>query len=439
MLSSIIFTICLAIGITVFALKIRDVKRSIGLGRDIDIRDNRSLRWKTMARVALGQSKMTTRPIAGFFHIIVYLGFVLINIEVLEIIIDGLTGQHRIFASFLGNFYNFLIAFFEILALGVLVACFVFLFRRNILKIKRFQLAEMTNWPKADGNIILVVEIILMGALLNMNACDQILQARGVEAYSSAGSFPVSCWVVPFFENLDTAQLIILERIFWWSHIIGILLFLNYVPYSKHFHIILAFPNTWYSNLKPKGALKNLESVKKEVQLMMDPSVDPYAAPAQEKETVAALSFGAKDITDLNWKNLMDSYTCTECGRCTSSCPANLTGKKLSPRKIVMDVRDRTEELYKFKKKNGMEHSDDKDLFGRISEEELWACTSCNACVDECPVNINPLEVILEMRRFLIMEQSKSPEPITTMFNNIENNGAPWAFSPTDRMKWADE
>lgn len=438
MISIIAFTICLLIGVIIFALKIADVRKSINLGRDITINDNKPLRWKTMARVALGQSKMVNRPIAGFLHVIVYLGFILINIEVLEIVVDGLTGKHRIFAPFLGDFYDFLIGFFEILALGVLIACAIFLYRRNIQKIKRFHLAEMTKWPKLDGNLILIIEIVLMAALLKMNACDQILQDRGVEAYHDHGSFPISQFLVPFFDGYSTPTLIIFERIAWWFHIIGILIFLNYVPYSKHFHIMLAFPNTYYSNLNPKGSMNNLESVKKEVQLMMDPSADPYASPPAGEQAEIP-SFGVKDITDLTWKNLLDSYTCTECGRCSSSCPANMTGKLLSPRKVMMDVRDRTDELYAFKKKNGMEHEDDKNLFDYISEEELWACTSCNACVDECPVNINPLEIILEMRRFLIMEQSKSPEPITSMFNNVENNGAPWAFSPTDRLKWAEE
>ncbi|MEM7162875.1 MAG: (Fe-S)-binding protein [Bacteroidota bacterium] len=438
MISIIVFIIILSLGILVFARKIKDIRGSIGLGRDIEISDNKKERWKTMARVALGQSKMVNRPIAGLFHIIIYLGFILINIEVFEIVIDGLTGGHRVFAPFLGSLYDVIIGFFEVLALLVLVACLVFLYRRNIQKLKRFHLSEMIGWPKLDGNLILVIEIVLMMALLTMNANDQILQSRGVEAYGDYGSFPISQFLVPFFSGFETPKLIIIERIAWWFHIIGILIFLNYVPYSKHFHIMLAFPNTYYSNLNPKGSLNNLQSVKKEVQLMMDPNANPYATPS-EGEQVEIPSFGVKDITDLTWKNLLDSYTCTECGRCSSSCPANITGKKLSPRKIVMDVRDRTDELYAFKKKNGKEHVDDKNLFDYITEEELWACTSCNACVDECPVNINPLEVILEMRRYLIMEQSKSPESITSMFNNVENNGAPWAFSPSDRLKWIEE
>lgn len=437
MVSIVIFAIILVLGIILFAKKIGDIKKSISLGRKVEINDRKGERWKTMARVALGQSKMTSRPISGIFHIIIYVGFILINIEVLEIIIDGLTGKHRIFAPYLGGFYSFLIGSFEILAIGVLLACVVFLVRRNIIKVNRFHYSEMTKWPRADGNIILVFEIVLMAAFLLWNATDQILQGRNIEPYITAGWFPVSGLFADFFSQTDSSSLIILERSFWWLHITGILAFLNYVPYSKHFHIFLAFPNTYYSNLEPKGYFNNLESVKNEVALMMDPTADPYAAPAQPEGEIP--SFGVKDITDLTWKNLMDAYSCTECGRCSSSCPANQTGKKLSPRKVMMDVRDRTDELYAFKKKNGMEHQDDKSLHDYISNEELWACTSCNACVDECPVNINPLEIILEMRRYLIMEESKSPEPITAMFNNVENNGAPWAFSPTDRLKWAEE
>ena len=436
MIEQIVFAICLFIGGFIFYRKIRSIRKSIALGRDVEITDNKSLRWKTMVRVALGQSKMVNRPIAGFFHILIYIGFILINIEVLEIVVDGISGQHRIFAPLLGSFYDFLIGFFELLALAVVVACLVFLYRRNIQKLKRFHLAEMKGWPKLDGNLILIIEITLMMALLKMNACDQVLQSRGVDHYGDYGSFPVSQFLIPFFEGLSTPTIILFERMFWWFHIIGILIFLNYVPYSKHFHIILAFPNTYYSNLNAKGKMANLESVKNEVQLMLDPSADPYAAPPAEGEIP---SFGVKDIQDLSWKNILDAYTCTECGRCSSSCPANLTGKKLSPRKIMMDVRDRTDEVYAFKNKKGMEAEDDKSLFDYITEEELWACTSCNACVQECPVNINPLEIILDMRQYLIMEKSKSPEPITSMFNNIENNGAPWAFSATDRLKWAEE
>ncbi len=440
MIAQIVFLIALIIGIGAFALKIKSIRKNILLGRDIDLSDNKSERWKTMFRVALGQSKMTVRPVAGIFHIIVYLGFILINLEVLEIIIDGLTGSHRFF-SFMGGFYNFLIGFFEILALLVVIACLVFLWRRNISKLKRFTMPEMKGWPKLDGNLILIIEIFLMGALLKMNACDQVLVEKGVEAYSShaGGSFPVSQYLKPFYENFEVSTLVLFERMFWWVHIIGILIFLNYVPYSKHFHIMLAFPNTYYSNLNPKGRMDNMAAVKKEVELMM--SGDPFAAPAEPAaDTGPPERFGAKDVTDLTWKNLLDAYTCTECGRCSSNCPANQTGKLLSPRKIMMDTRDRLEEVGKNLDGEGKPQDDEKSLLrDYITEEELWACTSCNACTDACPVNIDPLNIILNMRRYLIMEESKSPEPITSMFNNVENNGAPWAFPAADRGKWIDE
>ncbi len=437
-IANIIFILLLVLGIGLFVRRIRQIKFYISQGKDIGINDRKLERWATMAKVAMGQSKMTARPTAGLLHIIVYVGFVLINIEVLEILIDGIFGTHRFFADYLGGFYDFLIGFVEILAFLVLVACVIFLIRRNIMSIKRFHFAEMTKWPKADANIILLAEVLLMGALLKMNATDQVLQAQMPDTYHVAGSYPVSQFLVPFFENFSASTVVIFERTFWWFHIIGILVFLNYVPYSKHFHIFLAFPNTFYSNLDPKGKFDNMESVKSEVELMMDPAVDPYAAPPADAGPPE--TFGAKEVTDLTWKNLMDAYTCTECGRCSSVCPANVTGKKLSPRKIMMDTRDRAEELGNFRLKNGLDKHDGKSLLHTyITEEELWACTSCNACVDACPVLIDPLDIILDLRRNLIMEESKSPESITSMFNNIENNGAPWAFSAADRDKWTTE
>ncbi len=438
-ISSIIFILFLLLGIGLFIRRINKVRFFIAQGKDKVINDRKGERWSTMARVAMGQSKMIDRPVAGILHIIVYVGFILINIEVLEILVDGIFGTHRFFAPYLGGFYDFLIGFIEILALLVLVACVFFLIRRNLMSIKRFHLSEMTKWPKADANIILVAEVLLMGALLKMNAMDQVLQTSELShVYHQYGSYPVSQYLIPFFDGFETNTLVAMERYAWWFHILGILAFLNYVPYSKHFHIMLAFPNTWYADLDAKGKLGNLESVKNEVEMMMDPAADPYAAPPADAPPPE--TFGAKDITDLSWKNLMDAFTCTECGRCSNNCPANMTGKKLSPRKIMMDTRDRAEELGAFRLKNGVEKHDGKSLIHDfITEEELWACTSCNACVDACPVLINPLEIIVDLRRYLIMEESKSPESITVMFNNIENNGAPWAFSAMDRDKWTEE
>lgn len=431
MISQLLFCIVAAIGIYIFSKNLMRIRRNILLGKDISITDNKAERWKTMLKVAFGQSKMAARPVPFVLHLIVYVGFVLINAEVLEIFIDGIFGTHRVL-SFLGSFYNLAIGFFEILALGVLVSCIIFLIRRHIVKLARFQSPELKGQPNRDATTILIIEIVLMAALLKMNAADQILQARGVEHYISAGSFPISRWLfVPVFSGLSTDTLIFIERAAWWFHILGILAFMNYLPFSKHFHIILAFPNTYYSNLNAKGKLNNMESVTQEVKLMLDPSLTPpdgYQPPS---------SFGVKDIQDLSWKNLLDAYSCTECGRCTSVCPQNITGKLLSPRKIVMNVRDRVEEVAKNIDTNkGTFVDDGKNLHSYISEEELWACNTCNACVDACPVNINPMEVIVEMRRYKIMEQSASPQSWNMMFNNIENNQAPWQFSPTDRANW---
>lgn len=451
MIEQLAFAAVLATGIYFFARRIKEIRRNIRLGQPEDRSDRKNERWKTMAMVALGQSKMVTRPVAGFLHFLIYLGFVIINIEVLEIVIDGLTGQHRIFAQLgMGGLYDVLIGAFEVLAAGVLLACVVFLIRRNVLNIARFRSREMTGWPKSDANIILVVEILLMFAFLSMNAADSILQTRLAEAlangtevsealkhYIQAGSFPVSTALVPLYNGLSESALMGLERFMWWFHIVGILGFLVYVPYSKHFHIIMAFPNTWYSKLEPKGQVNNLDAVTNEVKLMLDPSADPFAAPAAD---AAPVKFGAKDVNDLSWKQLFDAYTCTECGRCTSVCPANQTGKLLSPRKIMMDTRDRMEEVGRNLNADGQVQDDGKSLLrSYISEEELWACTTCNACVEACPVNIDPVSIILDLRRHLIMEESKSPESITAMFNNIENNGAPWAFPAADRGKWAEE
>jgi len=439
-LESIVFLVVAAGAIAFFTRNVRRVVRNIGLGRDEDRSDRASERFGVMARVALGQSKMVVRPVAGFMHILIYVGFVIINIEVLEIIIDGVFGTHRI-GSFMGSLYNVLIGSFEILAVGVLLACVVFIARRAILQLPRFHKPEMKGWPARDAMIILVVEILLMGAFLTMNAADHTLQGMGVEPYIAAGAYPVSSLLATALNlsNLQPATLIVLERSTWWFHILGILAFLNYLPYSKHFHIILAFPTTYFSKLEPKTQIANMERVSGEVMSMMDPSVAP-PEPAPPR-TVAGIEvperFGAKDVFDLGWKSLLDAYSCTECGRCTAECPANITGKLLSPRKVMMDTRDRLEEVGANIDANGGSFKDDgKSLHTRITDEELWACTTCNACTQACPVNIDPVNIIMEMRRYLVMEESKSRPALTGMFNNVENNGAPWAFGPDKRMDW---
>jgi ferredoxin len=435
-MSQILFLIISGISIYFFAKNLGKIRRNILLGKDINLSDNKPQRWKTMLRVAFGQTKMAVKPIPFILHLIVYVGFVLINIEVLEILIDGVFGTHRIL-SILGPIYDYAIGFFEILAFGVLLACIAFLTRRYVLKIARFQSPELKGYANKDAASILLIEIILMAALLKMNAADQILQARGDEHYIKAGAFPISSWlIVPLYNglNLSNATLIFAERAAWWFHIIGIFAFMNYLPFSKHFHIIMAFPNTWYSNLKAKGEFNNMASVTQEVKLMFDPSAavpEGYQPPT---------SFGVKDVTDLTWKSLMDAYTCTECGRCSSVCPQNQTGKVLSPRKIMMDTRDRLEEVGKNIDANkGSFVDDNKNLHSYISEAELWACNTCNACVEACPININPMEIIVEMRRYKVMEQSAAPNSINSMFSNMENNQAPWQFSPMDRANWTKE
>jgi len=434
---NILFLIALIIGFAFFTRNIKKIIRNIKLGRDVDVTDNKKIRFKNMARIALGQSKMVVRPLAGFLHIIVYAGFIIINIEVLEIIIDGLFGTHRIFA-FLGVFYDILIASFEILAALVLVGVILFWLRRNIKKIKRFWNPEMKGWPKSDANIILYFEMVLMSLFLIMNASDLYLQGLNAEHYVAAGSFPISQYLLPIFEGMSETTIIIIERSAWWMHILGILIFLNYLYFSKHLHILLAFPNTYYGKLNPKGQLENLASVTSEVNLMMDPNADPFAAPAEDAEEPA--KFGASDVIDLTWVQLLNSYTCTECGRCTSECPANQTGKKLSPRKIMMDTRDRLEEIGKIIDKNGVFKDDGKQLLGDyISHEEIWACTTCNACTEACPVSIDPLSIIMEMRQYLVMEQSAAPNELNIALTNIENNGAPWPYNQMDRLNWKDE
>lgn len=440
-LDNILFAIVLVIGFGYFFNNIKKIIRNINLGIDVDRKDNPSSRWKNMAMIALGQSKMVKRPIAGALHIVVYLGFIIINIELIEIIIDGLFGTHRVFA-FLGTAYDVLIGSFEILAFLVLVAVCVFWIRRNIVRLKRFMNPEMKGFPKSDANYILYFEMVLMTLFLLMNASDLHLQnvPGGFSHFIKAGSFPVSHFIEPLFNGMSNEFVMLLTEIFWWLHIVGILVFMNYLYFSKHLHILLAFPNTYFANLKPLGQFDNLEAVTKEVKMMMDPNADPFAAaPVTDGEVPA--KFGVSDIQDLNWVQLLNAYTCTECGRCTSSCPANQTGKKLSPRKIMMDTRDRMEEVGKNIDANkGIFIPDNKTLLNDyITPEELWACTSCNACVEECPVNISPLSIIMDMRRYLVMEQSAAPMPLNAMMTNIENNGAPWQFNQQDRLNWKNE
>lgn len=439
-LPNILFAIVLVVGIGYFSRNIKKLIRNIKLGQDVNRKDQANLRWKNMIMIALGQSKMVKRPISGFLHILVYVGFIIINIEVLEIIIDGLFGTHRVF-KFLGGFYDFLIASFEILALLVLIAVIVFWMRRNVLRIQRFWKPEMQGFPKNDANYILYFEMVLMTLFLVMNAADYHLQfvPGGFGHYEQAGVFPVSQYIAPIFNGMDNMMVSVIEKGAWWLHIIGILIFLNYLYFSKHLHILLAFPNTYFANLNPQGQFDNLESVTNEVKLMMDPTADPFAAPTNPDAVPA--KFGASDVQDLNWVQLLNAYTCTECGRCTSSCPANQTGKKLSPRKIMMDTRDRLEEVGRNIDKNGGVFVDDgKSLLNDyITTEELWACTTCNACVEECPVNISPLSIIMDMRRYLVMEQSAAPTELNNMMSNIENNGAPWPYNQMDRMNWVNE
>ncbi|MDO6472200.1 (Fe-S)-binding protein [Maribacter sp. 1_MG-2023] len=437
-LPNIIFVVLLIVGIGFFVKNVSRLKRNIFLGKEASVTDNKPQRWKNMVKIALGQSKMVVRPIAGVLHIIVYVGFVIINIEVLEIILDGIFGTHRMFAV-LGPVYDFLIGSFEVLALLVIIAVVVFWIRRNVIKLKRFFKPEMEGWPKKDGNLILYIELVLMVLFLTMNGADYQLQQMGAEHYAAAGSFPISSFIAPMFEGMSISTLVLIERTAWWVHIAGILFFLNYLYYSKHLHILLAFPNTYYGKLTPKGQFRNLQSVTDEVKMMMDPDADPYAEPAED--AAVPDKFGASDVQDLSWVQLLNAYTCTECGRCTSECPANQTGKKLSPRKIMMDTRDRLEEVGKNIDANNGEFKDDgKQLLNDfITPEELWACTSCNACVEACPISIDPLSIIMDMRQYLVMEQSAAPTDLNNMMGNIENNGAPWPFNQMDRLNWSKE
>lgn len=437
-LANILFLVLLIVGFGFFAKNVKKLIRNIKQGRAINRSDRSSDRWKNMAMIALGQSKMVKRPVAGILHIFVYVGFVVINIEMLEIVIDGLFGTHRAL-SFLGGFYDALIAIFEVLAALVIVGVVGFWIRRNVIRLKRFNQKEMDGWPKKDANTIIYIETVLMCFFLLMNAADYYLQGIGYGHYTQVGAFPISSYIAGIFNGMQPETVALVERICWWGHIIGVMLFMNYLYYSKHLHIFLAFPNTYFENLNPQGKFDNLASVTKEVKLMMDPNADPFAAPAEDAEEAG--KFGAQDVMDLNWVQLLNAYSCTECGRCTSSCPANQTGKLLSPRKIMMATRDRLEDVSAIMDANNGEFvADGKTLLNDyITPEELWACNTCNACVEECPIGISPLSIIMDMRQYLVMEQSAAPIELNNMMTNIENNGAPWQYNQMDRLNWKDE
>jgi ferredoxin len=440
MLQQVLFIAAAGAAIALFTRNIRRIRRNILLGKDESFSDQPALRWKNLLLLAFGQKKMFRNPLVALMHFVIYAGFIIINLEVLEIILDGFLGTHRLFAGPLAGFYLFLINAFEWLAIGVFTVCVLFLGRRNILKLRRFISHDLDGWPRSDANYILLTEIVLMTLFLTMNAADTILQSRGYGHYAAyiTGDFTISQWLHPLLNGLSNSRLEGLERTCWWLHILGILAFLNYLPYSKHLHILLAFPNAYYARLEPEGRLRNMPVIQQEVLYAMQPETAPPAPP--EGATPPIHKFGAKDVSDLSWRNLMDAYACTECGRCSAACPANLTGKLLSPRKIMMSTRDRLEEVGRNIDANGGAFKDDgKNLLNYISVEELRACTACNACVEECPVSISPLEIIVEMRRALIMEDSNAPQEWNTLFGNVENNFAPWKFSPDDRDQWTKE
>jgi heterodisulfide reductase subunit C len=432
----ILFILLIAVATLLFAKQVRFIRRNINLGRDEDLKDNPALRWRNTLLIALGQKRMFDKPLVALLHFAVYAGFVIINIEILEIILDGIFGTHRLFAPYLGGFYSFVINFFEILAFLVLASCVIFLLRRNMVKVRRLNMKELNGWPRSDANYILIFEIVLMSLFLLMNASDKALQIKGFGHYGEVQTtnFWVSGFITPMFAGMNASSLVIIERIAWWLHITGIFVFLNYLPYSKHLHIILAFPNTYFARLMPQGKMSNMPEIQNEVLYAMQPETVPEDAAPEHKK------FGAKDVFDLSWKNLLDAYTCTECGRCTEACPANQTGKLLSPRKIMMDTRDRMEAVGKNIERNGSFTDDGKSLLhDYISVEELRACTACQACVQVCPVLIDPLHIINQMKRYLVMEESNAPAEWNGMFSNVENNFAPWKFSPDERAKWAEE
>ncbi|RYY98852.1 MAG: (Fe-S)-binding protein [Chitinophagaceae bacterium] len=439
LLQQILFVVLAAVAVWIFARKVKTIRGNINLGRDEDLSDNPGARWRNMLLLAFGQKRMFDKPMVALLHFAVYAGFVIINVEILEIVLDGIFGTHRLFAPWLGGAYSFFINFFEVLAFLVLASCVVFLLRRNAVKVKRLVMRELNGWPKSDANYILCFEIVLMSLFLTMNAADKALQMKGYGHYGEVqtSDFWVSGFITPLFTNLSEGTLVGIERGAWWLHIAGIFVFLNYLPYSKHLHIILAFPNTYFARLKPQGQMVNMPEIQREVLYAMEPGSVPAEAGAEEGHK----RFGAKDVPDLSWKNLLDAYTCTECGRCTQACPANQTGKKLSPRKIMMDTRDRMEAIGNNAAQNDGSFQDDGKtlLHDYITTEELWACTSCQACVQACPVLIDPLHIINQLKRYLALEESNQPAEWNGMYSNVENNFAPWKFSPDDRANWAVE
>ncbi|MBC7849420.1 MAG: (Fe-S)-binding protein [Chitinophagaceae bacterium] len=428
-----IFILITGFAVWFFSKKVIAIRRNILLGKDENFSDQPGLRLKNMLLLAFGQKKMFRYPFVALLHLAIYVGFVIINLEVLEIVLDGIFGTHRLFLEYIGSFYSFLINSFEILALLVLLSCLIFLARRNITRLKRLNQSELDGWPKTDANLILITEVVLMSLFILMNASDRALQLKGQPGYHETGNFVISGLIAPLFNNVSAATLVGIERSAWWLHIIGIFAFLNYLPWSKHLHIILAFPNAYFARLELQGKFRNMPSVQNEVLYAMQPETAPTDAAPPSK-------FGARDIMDLSWRNLLDAYSCTECGRCTAACPANITGKKLSPRKIMMDTRDRMEEVGRNISANKEFKDDGKSLLHNyITVEELRACTTCNACVEECPVSISPLEIIVELRRSLVMEESNAPQEWNSMFSNVENNFAPWKFSPQERDQWTKE
>lgn len=436
-IQSIIFLLLAFAGIGLFVRNILKIKRNILLGKAENLSDNPSKRWKLVLRIAVGQGKMLARPVAGILHLVVYIGFVIINIELIEIFVDGICGTHRYFGKILPSpLYNLTIGTVDILSFSVLIAVSLFFIRRNIFKVPRLNSKDLLGWPHMDGNLILIIEFLMMLSLLIMNAADFTLQKKGI--LYPCGFFPVSnCIFNNVFSTFSVESLYIMQKSAWWFHYIGVLFFLNYLHFSKHLHILFAFPNTYFANLHNQGQLNDLDSVTKEVKLLLDPNADPYQASTEES---VPEKFGVSDATDLSWIQLLNAYTCTECGRCTSSCPANLTGKKLSPRKIMMDVRDRIEEIGRNIDKNGNFLDDGKQLLGNyITPEEIWACTTCNACVEACPLLINPLSILIDLRRYLVMEKTAAPSELNSMMSNIENNNAPWQFSQNDRANWTKE